>query len=47
MTLELIVLIFLDEKTDSDLLQVVKAMNYEEKSQEKLGKEKKNERLSF
>ena len=41
MTLELIVLIFLDEKTDSDLLQVVKAMNYEEKSQEKLGKEKK------
>lgn len=41
MTLELILLIFSDEKTDSDLLQVVKAMNYEEKSQEKLGKEKK------
>ena len=34
-------LIFSDEKTDSDLPQVVKPMDYEEKSQEKLGKEKK------
>ena len=42
MTLEpIVLLIFSDEKTDSDLPQVVKPMNYKEKSQEKLGREKK------
>lgn len=41
MTVESIVLIFSDEETDSDLLQVVKPMNYKKKTQEKLGKERK------